>query len=78
MHPTTVSHELALIAVISLSISVVINLYRVLFPARRRRSHRPVEAIRANVQARLAAISRMPRPSLPRKRVKPLVGVANS
>jgi hypothetical protein len=78
MHPTTVSQEFALVAVITLSISVVINLYRVLFPARRRKSREYLVATRSALRCAFDAAVRLCRLAIPRKRAKTVIGVANS
>jgi len=78
MHPTTVSQEFALVAVITLSISVVINLYRVLFPTSRRKSRAKIAAAQAAVRGSFDAVVRLCRSAIPRKRAKRVIGVANS
>ena len=78
MHPTTVSQELALVAVITLSFSAVINLFRVLFPAHRRRSRRQLQAARAAFSGMWTPVVSFFTTSRPRKRVKSVIGVANS
>jgi len=78
MHPATVSQEFALVAVITLSISVVINLYRVLFPATRRATRAKLAAAQSAVRGAVDAIARLCRQTLPRKRAKRVIGIANS
>jgi len=77
MHPTTVSQEFALIAVIALSISVAINLFRVLFPARRRKNRQRIDAVLSIVGRAVDAVLNVIRAAIPRKREKRVVGIPN-
>lgn len=65
MQPTTISQEFALVAVVTLGIAVLINLYRVLFPARRRMArhkaaHRRVATALARIDQLADAAAHIP------------------